>query len=187
VRVVATDTFLADPQELANWLGVPANDVRLLSALRSASRRFRGAVGHVVDLVEDDEIVLDGNGRDSLLLPVWPTTAVASVALDGGELVEGTDYAWSEAGILRRLGCQVWPDKLRCLEVTYSHGWAVIPTDISDAVIDQARTTYRVEPGIQSQAVGGQSVTFAANAATGVTEQWTATVQRHRVQTGSDA
>ncbi|KOU41274.1 mobile element protein [Streptomyces sp. WM4235] len=173
---------MADPQELANWLGLPANDVRLLSALRSASRRFRDAVGHVVDLVEDDEIALDGNGRSSVLLPVWPTTAVASVVLDGEELVEGTDYAWSEAGILRRLGCQVWPDKLRCLEVTYSHGWSAIPPGISDVVIEQARAIFSSQPGVKSQAVGGQSVVFEP----GVTTAWTKAVERYEVQTGSD-
>lgn len=181
--MVATDTPLADPAELATWLRVPANDPLLLAALRSASRRFRGAVGHEVDLVEDEVVILDGNGRQSLLLPVWPTTAVEKVLLEGEELTAGTDYDWSEAGILRRLDCQVWPDKLRCIQVTYSHGWAEIPSDIADAVIEQARASYRAEPGLKSKAVGGQSVTWE----TGVTSQWSAAVERHQVQTGSDA
>ncbi|MFI5985044.1 mobile element protein [Streptomyces sp. NPDC051555] len=180
---MATDAPLADPAELATWLRVPADDPLLLATLRSASRRFRGAVRHEVNLVEGDEITLDGNGRESLLLPVWPTTAVTVVLLDDEELVEGTDYSWSEAGILRRLGCQVWPDRLRCVEVTYSHGWAEIPADISDAVIEQARAAFRSEPGVKSKAVGGQSVTFE----TGVTSQWSEAVQRHQVQTGSSA
>lgn len=182
VRVVATDTPLADPAELAVWLRVPADDPRLLVTLRSASRRFRGAVGHEVNLVEDDVVTLDGNGRESLLLPVWPTVAVTKVVLDGAELTVDTDYSWSEAGILRRLGCQVWPNRLRCLKVTYSHGWAEIPSDISDAVIEQARAAYRSEPGVKSKAVGGQSVTFE----TGVTTEWSKAVERHQVQTGSD-
>lgn len=183
MRVVATDTPLADPAELATWLRVPADDPLLLATLRSASRRFRGAVRHEVNLVEGDEVVLDGNGRESLLLPVWPTVAVTAVLLDDEELVEGTDYSWSEAGILRRLGCQVWPARLRCLKVTYSHGWAEIPEDISDAVIEQARAAFRSDPGVKSKAVGGQSVTFE----TGVTGAWSDAVKRHQVQTGSDA
>jgi len=183
VRVVATDTPLADPEELAVWLRVPSSDPLLLAALTSASRRFRGAVGHEVTRVDDDEVTLDGNGRESLLLPVWPTIAVTKVLLDGEELVEGTDYEWSEAGILRRLGCQVWPDRLRCIKVTYSHGWVEIPTDISEAVIEQARAGYSGQPGLKSKAVGGQSVTWE----TGVTSQWSKAVERHQVQTGSDA
>ncbi|MEU7066891.1 mobile element protein [Streptomyces sp. NPDC046161] len=180
---MATDTPLADPSELAVFLGVPADNPLLLASLRSASRRFRGAVGHQVDLVEDDVITLDGNGRQSLLLPVWPTIAVSRVVVDGVELVGGTDYSWSQAGVLRRLDYQVWPDKFRCVEVTYSHGWAEIPSDISDAVIEQARAAFRSEPGLKSKAVGGQSVTWE----TGVTSQWSETVERHQVQTGSDA
>lgn len=184
---MATDPeFLADPAELAVWLGKPADDPKLLSALRAATRRFRGAVGHPVTLVTDEVVKLDGGGRRALLLPVWPTTAVASVILDGTTLVEHTDYEWSDAGVLRRLGC-TWPDSLRCLEVTYSHGWAVIPEDIQEAVIDQARSMYTVVPGLQSKTVGAQSVTFGAQAAIGVTSQWSAAVARHKVRTSGDA
>lgn len=178
--------FLADPDELAIWLGKPANDPKLLAALRAASRRFRGAVGHDVDLVSDDAVTLDGNGRESLLLPVWPTTAVASVELDGELLVEGTDYQWSDMGALRRLGCRRWPDRLRCLAVVYSHGWDPIPEDIQEAVIDQARTMFTVPAGVQSRAVGGQSMTFGATAAVGVSSQWSAAVARHKVRTSGD-
>lgn len=184
---MATDPeYLADPAELAIWLGKPADDPKLLAALKAAARRFLGAVRHPVILVEDDEVTLDGNGRESILLPVWPTTAVTSVVLDGETLVEGTDYEWSDAGILRRLGCRVWPNKFRCLVVTYSHGWAEIPEDISEAVIDQARTMYTIRNGVQSMTTGAQSVTFGAQAAIGVTDQWTKAVDRHKIRTGSD-
>ncbi|MEU0808794.1 mobile element protein [Streptomyces sp. NPDC005970] len=184
---MAADDYLADPEELAVWLGKPADDLRLLNALRAATRRFRGAVGHRVTLVADDMVTLDGTGRESLLLPVWPTTAVASVVLDGTELVEGTDYSWSDAGLLRHLGCARWPDRLRCLRVTYSHGWAEVPEDIQEAVIDQARSMFTVVPGLQSKTVGAQSVTFGAQAAIGVTSQWSAAVDRHKVRTSGDA
>lgn len=182
--------FLADQSELAIWLGKPADDPKLLAALRAATRRFRGAVGHGMDLVVDDELTLDGNGRESILLPVWPTTAVASVKLDGEELVEGTDYSWSEAGMLRRLGYACWPDRLRCIDVVYSHGFGPdltdIPQDAQEAVMDQARSMFNVVPGVQSRAVGGQSVTFGATAAVGVSDQWSKAVARYKVRTGSD-
>ncbi|MFI0914310.1 mobile element protein [Streptomyces abikoensis] len=182
---MATD-LLADPAELAVWLGRPADDPKLLAALQAASRRFRGAVGHPVTIVAGETLRLDGTGREALLLPVWPTVAVSSVKLDGTTLVEAADYAWSQAGMLRRLGGTCWPDRLGCLEVTYTHGWAQVPDDIAEVVIDQARALYTVTPGVQSKAVGGQSVTFGAQAAVGVTDQWTRAVNRHKVRTGSD-
>jgi len=186
---VAADEFLADPVELAVKLGRPEEDPKLLYALRAASRRFRGQVHHQVTFVADDVVVLDGNGRESLLLPVWPVTAVTSVVLDGTTLTEGTDYSWSDAGILRRLGCLFWPDRLRCLQVTYSHGWnglANIPGDIQEAVLERAEASFNIPVGVQSKAVGGQSVTFGAQAATGSTEAWTKAIDRYKVRASGD-
>lgn len=179
--------YLADPSELADWLGVPASDAKLLRALGAASRRFRGAVRHPVTLVEDDAVTLDGNGRSSLLLPAAPVTAVTEVQLDGEVLVEGEDYDWSADGFLRRLCGLCWPNRLRCIDMVYSHGDAEVPGDIQEVVIDQARAIFTVLPGVQSRQVGGQSVTFGAQAATGVTAQWTAAVERHRIGPGDDA
>lgn len=184
-----TGDYLADPADLAVWLRVPADDQLLLAALKAATRRFRGAVRHPVTAVEDDTIVLDGNGRDAILLPAAPVTAVTSVLLDGTELVEGTDYAWSADGYLRSLGCAVWPARLRCLRVVYSHGHdpAAIPEDIQEAVIDQARSMYRVQPGVQAYTAGSESVTFGAQASVGVTAQWSAAVAAHQLQSGDSA
>lgn len=183
---MATDDYLAEPADLAILLKKPADDPRLLLELRKASSRFRGAVGHRVTLVEDDAVTLDGNGRESLLLPVWPTTEVATVTLDGVLLVEGTDYSWSDMGVLRRLGCRVWPDRLRCLVVVYSHGSAEVPDDVAEAVLDKAAAMYAIPIGVASKAVGGQSVTYGAQQAIGVTDQWQKAVDRHKVRTSSD-
>lgn len=174
---------LADPDELAASLGVPATDPKLLWALAAASRRFRGAVRHPVSLVVGDTVILDGNGRESVLLPAAPVIAVSSVKLDGTELAEGTDYSWSRDGFLRRLG-GFWPDRLRCIEVVNDHGYAEIPEDIQEVVIDQARSMYRIEPGLASKTVGGQSVQFGTQAAIGVTAQWTAAVERYQLNRG---
>jgi hypothetical protein len=189
---VAADEFLADPAELAVQLGRSEDDPKLLAALRAASRRFRGQVGHRVTLVTDDVVVLDGNGRQSILLPVWPTRSVAEVLLDDQALIEGSDYSWSDAGILRRLGCLVWPDRLRCLQVTYTHGWENswedgIPEDIQEAILERAEAAFTIPVGVQSKAVGGQSVTFGAQAASGATEAWISTVNRHKVRSSGDA
>lgn len=185
---MAAEQFLADPVELAVELGRAEDDPKLIAKLRAATRRFRGQVGHRVHLVEDDVVMLDGNGRQSILLPVWPTRSVAEVLLDGQELTEGTDYSWSEAGILRRLGCWHWPDKLRCLQVTYTHGWPddEIPEDIQEAVGERTQAAFNIPVGVQSKAVGGQSVTFGAQAASGATEAWLLAVGRHKVRTSGD-
>ncbi|MEU3826453.1 mobile element protein [Streptomyces sp. NPDC029080] len=175
--------LLADPEELAASLGVQATDPKLLWALTAASRRFRGAVRHPVSLVAGDVVTLDGTGQQALLLPSAPVIAVTSVKLDGVTITLGADYEWSADGILRRIG-GCWPDRLRCVEVAYDHGYAVVPEDIQEVVVDQARALYRIDPGVQTKTVGGQSVTFGVQAAIGVTAQWTAAVQRYELNRG---
>lgn len=180
--MVATDP-LADPAELAVWLGVPETDPKLIAALNAASRRFRGAVRHPVSLVAGETVVLDGNGLESVLLPCAPVTAVSSVKLDGETLTVNTDYAWSADGYLRRLNGR-WPCRLRCIEGVYSHGYSLIPEDIQEVVIDQARAIYRVQPGVQTLQVGSQNIGFGAQASIGVTAQWSAAVERYRLNRG---
>jgi hypothetical protein len=174
---------LADAEELAVSLGVPADDPKLLWALNAASKRFRGAVRHPVSAVTGDSFVLDGAGQESVLLPAAPVTAVTSLELDGELLTAGADYEWSADGFLRRLRGR-WPDRLRCIAGAYDHGYTVIPDDIQEVVVDQARALYRIEPGLASKTVGGQSVQFGTQAAIGVTAQWTAAVERYRLNRG---
>ena len=183
--MVVTDP-LADPAELAVWLGVPETDQKLITALNAASRRFRGAVRHPVSFVAGDSLTLDGTGTESLLLPAAPVVAVDSVSLDGEALTLDTDYSWSSDGFLRRLA-GYWPDRLRCIEVVYSHGWNPVPDDIQEVVIDQAQAIYAVQPGVQQKTVGSQSVTFGVQAAAGVTSQWAAMVDKYRLNAGDRA
>lgn len=178
-----TTDYLADPADLAVWLPVGEDDPKLLAALSAASRRFRGAVRHPVSLIGGDVITLDGLGQSAVLLPTAPVTAVDEVLLDGEELTVGTDYSWSEDGFLRRL-CGVWPDRLRCLQVTYSHGFALVPEEIQEVVIDQARLLYAVKAGVQTLQVGGITTTFGAQASVGVSAQWSSVVERYRLNAG---
>ncbi|GAA2629622.1 mobile element protein [Streptomyces axinellae] len=177
-----TSPLLASPDDLAAWLGVPADDPKLMQALNAASSRFRGAVRHHVTPVVDDIAVLDGNGRRAVLLRAAPVTAVASVALDGEPLTED-DYEWSADGFLRRM-CGCWPDRLRCIRVVYTHGYEPVPEDIAEVVLDQARAQFTVVPGLTSMTVGGQTLAFGAQASIGVTAQWTSVVERYRLNAG---
>lgn len=180
---MATTDYLADPEDLAVWLGVPATDAKLRQALAAASSRFRGAVRHHVTAVASEELTVDGNGRESIPLPAAPVTEVTSVALDGEPLVDGEGFSWSQDGFLRRLG-GCWPDRLRCIQVVYDHGYGTVPEDVAEVVIDQARALFAVLPGIQTRTVGGQSVTFGTQASIGVTAQWTQVVERYRLNSG---
>lgn len=186
MQAVATTDYLADPEDLAVWLGVPADTPKLLRALGGASSRFRGQVRHYVSLVTGDAVRIDGTGTRTFLLPAAPVVEITSLELDGVPLVEGTDFEWSEDGYVRRLGCQHWPNRLRCIQGVYAHGYDPIPEDISEVIIDQARSQYYVRPGVQTMQVGGQQIGFGAQASVGVTAQWTAMVDKYRLDRSDD-
>jgi hypothetical protein len=177
------DGLLADPARLAVWLPVGADDPKLLEALRAASTRFAGAVRHPVRLVTAAEVTLYGDCNDRLLLPVAPVARVVSVEVDGTALTAGTEYkVRRDAGVLRRIG-GVWPDWAE-INVVLDHGYDPVPDDVQEVVIDQARTIYRVQPGVQTVQAGGEAITFGATAAVGVTSQWTAAVEKYRLNRG---
>ncbi|MYR76537.1 MULTISPECIES: mobile element protein [unclassified Streptomyces] len=177
------EPYLADPAELANFLNLPADDLRLLAALRAATRRFRGAVRHPVSLVTDDTVYLDGTGRSLLQLPAAPIVRLGQVLID--DVVVDRVRAKRRSGVLLHPG-GCWPDWAE-IAVTYDHGHAVVPEEVAEAVIDQARAIYRLDPAIQQITTGTESVSFAATAAVGITSQWQAAVEAHRLNRGDDA
>ena len=175
--------LLASPADLAVRLHVGSTDPDLLLALQRASGRFVGEAGHPIVLVENDETWLSGQDARTLLLPAFPVIGTPTIKIDGGPV---TDWEIGrERGILRRKG-GVWPDGLDNIHITWTHGWAEIPADIQDAVLEQAETQFHAIAAIASTSAGGESITFSAQASLGVTNRWSDTVARYRVGGGED-
>lgn len=115
--------------ELSAFIDAEVSEQRAELILTMASSAVATAAGVPIGRVEDDTVTLDGNGAPSLLLPAWPVVAVATVAVDGDQLADGS-WSWSRTGELRRHG-GVWPSRLRAVDVTYTHGY-VLPGDGTD-------------------------------------------------------
>lgn len=172
--------LLADPAELAEVLGVPAGDPKLVARVRAASRRFLGAVRPTSFTPVDGAVLwLDGDGSNVLLLPACPVRAVTAVEVDG-VLLEAGDFEWSEAGVLRRRSR--WPDKLRSVQVVCDHGHEAVPEDVQAVVLEQAEAAWNIVKGVQSTSVDGQSVTYGTQAAVGVTQDWADAVTRYSLR-----
>jgi hypothetical protein len=172
--------LLADPAELAEVLGVSADDPKLLARLRAASRRFLGAVAPVsFTRVDGAEIWLNGDGSTTLLLPACPVRAVHRVEIDGQALA-ASDFEWSEEGVLRRWAR--WPDRLRSVRVTCDHGYETVPEDVQAVVLEQAEAAWNIIKGVQSVSVDGQSTTFGTQSAVGVTQDWADAVARYALR-----
>lgn len=175
VTTAASD-LLAAPETLAARLGASASDPRIRDALAAASARFRAAVRHHVSHVDDDTVVLDGTGSESLLLPHSPVTAVSAVVVEGSDVTEQVQR--STEGMLRYPGG--FPDTLGAVSVTYSHGYDPVPDEIADVVLSAAETAYAGAGDVASMTVGGEQVTFRQ----GVSHAWSVVADQYRLNRG---
>lgn len=184
------EPLLASAEELSARTGLPATDVTLLDALRDASRRFVGEVGHPVVLTEHEFVELDGPGTGVLSLPAAPVTApLYLLAVDGRPLRAGIDYTLSRAlGLVNLKGGRLFPRDFGCIQVEYSHGYTrevgsasrpgSIPTDIQGAVLEAAEIRLNVEAGVVSRTVLNDTVQFGSSAV-GATQRWSDAVNRY--------
>lgn len=173
--------YLADPSDLAQRTGESVDSGDLLLALRRASNRFRGDVGHHVYPVQEQEHYASGDGGSAIRLPAAPIVGDVVVKVDGNTV---TDYQTGRrAGLLRRNGG--WPDGLENVHVTFSSGYAKIPGDISDAVLEAAEASMNVVAGVESIGTGSESVKLSAlHLNGGVTEAWTNAVNKYNLDAG---
>jgi hypothetical protein len=90
---------------------------------------------------------LDGNGSDTINLPVWPITSMTSVSYDWTraftETLETTDYEIDEnTGILTFLTCE--PTGRRTIKIVAVAGWTstTVPADIKMAMLEAISWNY---------------------------------------------
>jgi hypothetical protein len=176
---------LTTPDDLATKLGVEPDDAVLMTALRAATKRFRGAVRWQVDQVTET-LTVNAPGTRELRLPVAYITAVESIKLHGVELTIGTDVEWDEDGLLEMLHGR-WPRAKRAVTITLTYGFAEVPDGIQEAVQDQAEAGFNIIRGLSSKQVGGITESFGAKEAIGVSEQWTTMVEQYRIRVGDRA
>ncbi len=174
-------------QDLSDLLAQDVTaDPRTVIALDSACQIVRSYLGQLVNLVEDDEVRLDGSGQDALLLPELPVVEVTTVIESDGTtdttLTEDEDYIVGGAGILWRVG-QNWCYGKRNITVTYSHGWSVVeppfslsdpdletvPTDIRRVALEVAARSFAAAAsgGLTSENIGDYAYTKSVQAAAG--------------------
>lgn len=152
-------------------------------ALRRASARVRAYTRQDITLVEDDTIDMPG-GERVLVVPQRPLVVdathpltVVEVGVPGGvetTLVEDTDftrlgneltrgYPWyaptRTMGWPWRQQQGVWAPTVR---LTYSHGYAEVPDDIVDIVLDLASMNLSNPENLRSVAIDDYSRTFAS-------------------------
>jgi len=140
-------------------------DASATLALSLASDAVRAYIGQDIDLVEDDEVTLDGSGTVLLLLPQTPVTEVSIVEEDGEALTFDEEYLWTSWGGLTRLK-RPWVSTPRRIVVTYSHGYSTVPGPIKAATLALAGRLIDAPAGVKQETIGAYSVTYAAGTPT---------------------
>jgi hypothetical protein len=117
--------------DLSDQLGqdVTSSDLAII-AIDSACEIVRSYLDQYLNLVESDEVTLDGTGTYSLLLPQRPVVAVNSV-----EIADEADpeFYLDDAGILYRTDGVVWTKGHGNVTVDYDHGYAFHESDVDGA------------------------------------------------------
>lgn len=130
-----------------------------------------------------DTVALDGSGTDFLELPERPVNNVGTVVMNGGTLVENSDYAWATDGRLFRTsgtsfttwtngwtwirgGTAFWPPGRQNIVVTYEHGYdnggADVPDDVRGVALALAARIF-VQTVNAAETQGTDSKRYAAN------------------------
>lgn len=114
----------------------------------------------------EHELIRDGNGRRTLMLPYWPLHAVSAVAVDGRQLTETTDYTWSTNGWLTRAGGR-WPAGDQAISLTVDSGHDPIPAALADVVVKLAGRNYSNPQDLSALNLDGVNIRYTPNGPTG--------------------
>lgn len=177
-------TSLATPSQLASRVQGDVDTASAQLALDNASGLIRAVARQQFDFVSQETVTLTGSGQ-ILVLPQRPavvdTGSNPLTVVELGDfgainftLVEGRDFVrvgneltrgypfWSNSSRLmgwplrRPLG--IWAPRV---QVTYSHGYTVIPDDLVKLCLDAAQALYNNPDGLRSMSIDDYSETRA--------------------------
>jgi hypothetical protein len=145
---------------------------KALQAVDAACDWIRDLTGQEFNRSEDDTILMDGTGRDALLLPQLPVESVASVTVAGEEEWMGYSYELHDSGVLMRTweafditvaaSSAIWPKGRNNVEVTYTHGYSddEFPRSVRMLALERAERIYKGSSGVVFETLGQRSVRY---------------------------
>lgn len=145
--------------------GVDDDEV-LARLITSASAYIKQELNNPILSTTYDERY-DGSGRDMLVMPQWPITAITSVSINGAALSASPDglaygYMLSDMAIIRLGG--VFDKGRRNVRVVYTAGYIETPPEIDQVCVELVALAHRgrARIGEKSRSLGAAgSTTFA--------------------------
>lgn len=132
-------------------------NVDYLAAAEAAVRAYCG--WHIAPEIAED-LVLDGTGTRTLFVKSLRLVDITAASIDGTDL-DPTTLEWSESGFIRNPGG--WPDKLRSVRLTVTHGFASAP-DVAEIVHAMADRAELSPGGVTRQSTGPFAASFSSTA-----------------------
>lgn len=156
--------------EVKAWLGIDSGDTtqdtQLGALITAVSADIRTFTNRDIYPVKSYAAMINGNGRQAIVLPNDPITAVALLKVNGADIparqdVTGSGYVFDGAAI--HLSGYTFTQGVKNVQISYSAGRAAIPGDIGRAALEWAGWRYREKQhiGISSKGIGPESVSFA--------------------------
>ena len=145
------------------WLGITVNtyDTDLQALMDRALYAVQRELDWWFDLPRAASEVLDGTGNRALWIrqPPTDTPIVSTRSTVGGtwEVVAATEYEQDQRGFF---SVGIWTRGVRNYRITYSEGFAVMPGDIEQLLLDIVSTKWKsrdTDPGMKSERIGDYS------------------------------
>ena len=158
---------LTDVAAVAMYLGQPATqDADLLQTLITAASAFIAGWTACSFVSAQYTEVRDGTGRETLLLPNTPVTAIVSVTIDGHAIP--ASGGWPQPGYgfdgssVYLLGRGFTPGR-RNIAVVYMAGYVSVPADVAQACVELVAFRYRLiaKTGLVSEGALQQTTTYS--------------------------
>lgn len=141
-------------------------DVILASLVSATSKRFLEEIGREIESASRTE-TFSGDGGSILMPTHYPITAVGSLTVDGDAVparatVDDDGYVIADAIKIELVGYE-FTHGVQNVVLTYTAGYATIPTDVAQAVNEWVAWTHetRKRTGLQSQSMEGATVSFS--------------------------
>jgi hypothetical protein len=189
------DPVLATVDQLEAFLGHTVDATRATALLEFASAVVRGYAGQHFSRVVDDVATVAVN-RGQAVLPQRPAEKPTQVANYGGGAIPTAGWWWGGVGIIE-FGSPSWVangpssgSSPRLVEVTYTHGFEEIPTDVVAVVCQMvARVIDGGDThGLRSESIDDYQYQMGGNIVTGalaLVPSEKETLDRYRRRSGS--
>lgn len=158
------------------WLAIPSNqngsDTIFDALVTSTSADFLRAIKRTDFLAADYAEVREGDGGSRLVMRHWPINTVATLKVGAATITASDDqvadgYYFDEDLDPERLNeiylvGSVFTD-LATVQVAYNAGYAEVPEDVAQAVVEWVAARYKGRPGAQlnsQREAGGEHVTY---------------------------